>query len=75
MYKTLLSSSYEIHYRIIIARKVGRRGKLLQGQIRKGFKEKANNNGQGSQDSPGGPVAKTPCFQCKGTGFDPSSGN
>ena len=26
-------------------------------------------------DSPGGPVVKTPCFQCRGCGFDPWSGN
>ena len=24
---------------------------------------------------PGGPVPKTPCFQCRGPGFDPWSGN
>ena len=24
---------------------------------------------------PGGPVAKTPCSPCRGTGFDPWSGN
>ena len=24
---------------------------------------------------PGGPVVKTPCFQCRGRGFDPFSGN
>ena len=27
------------------------------------------------QDLPGGPVVTTPCFQCKGHGFDPCSGN
>ena len=27
------------------------------------------------QDFPSGPVAKTPCSQCKGHKFDPSSGN
>ena len=27
------------------------------------------------QDFPGGPVAKTLCSQCRGPGFDPSSGN
>ena len=26
-------------------------------------------------DFPGGPVAKTPCSQCRGPGFDPWSGN
>ena len=26
-------------------------------------------------DFPGGPVVKTVCFQCKGHGFDPWSGN
>ena len=26
-------------------------------------------------DFPGGPVVKTPCFQCRGRAFDPSSGN
>ena len=26
-------------------------------------------------DFPGGPVAKTPCYQCMGPGFDPWSGN
>ena len=26
-------------------------------------------------DVPGGPVAKTPCSQCRGPGFDPWSGN
>ena len=26
-------------------------------------------------DSPGGPVAKTPCSQCGGPGFDPSPVN
>ena len=25
-------------------------------------------------DSPGCPVVRTPCFQCRGQGFDPSSG-
>ena len=29
----------------------------------------------GCQDFPGGPVAKTPCSQCRGDGFDPWSGN
>ena len=28
-----------------------------------------------SWDFPGGPVAKTPCSQCRGPGFDPWSGN
>ena len=28
-----------------------------------------------SQDFPGGPVVKTPCFQCQGHGFDPCLGN
>ena len=32
---------------------------------------KANNLG----NFPGGPVAKTPCFQCRGSGFDPWSEN
>ena len=27
------------------------------------------------RDFPGGPVAKTPCSQSKGPGFDPWSGN
>ena len=27
------------------------------------------------RDFPGGPVAKTPHFQCTGCGFDPWSGN
>ena len=26
-------------------------------------------------DFPGGPVAKIPCFQCRGPGSDPRSGN
>ena len=26
-------------------------------------------------DFPSGPVVKTPCFQCKGHGFNPLSGN
>ena len=30
---------------------------------------------QQTWDSPGGPVAKTACFQCRGPGFDPWSGN
>ena len=29
----------------------------------------------GEGDFPGGPVAKTPCSQCRGPGFDPWSGN
>ena len=28
-----------------------------------------------SRDFPGGPVAKTPCSQCRGSGFNPWSGN
>ena len=28
-----------------------------------------------SWDVPGGPVSKTACFQCRGPGFDPWSGN
>ena len=28
-----------------------------------------------SRDFPGGPVVKTPRFQCRGRGFDPWSGN
>ena len=28
-----------------------------------------------AEDFPGGPVVKTPCFQCRGLGFDPWSGN
>lgn len=28
-----------------------------------------------SQDFPGGPGVKTPRLQCRGRGFDPSSGN
>ena len=27
------------------------------------------------RDFPGGPAVKTPCFQCRGYGFDPWSGN
>ena len=27
------------------------------------------------RDFPGGPVAMTPCFQCRGLEFDPWSGN
>ena len=27
------------------------------------------------RDFPGGPVVKTPCFQCRAPGFDPWSGN
>ena len=27
------------------------------------------------RDYPGGPVAETPCSQCRGPGFDPWSGN
>ena len=27
------------------------------------------------KDFPGGPVAKTPCSQCRGPGFEPCSGN
>ena len=28
-----------------------------------------------TRDFPGGPVVKTPCFQCRGHEFDPWSGN
>ena len=28
-----------------------------------------------SYDFPGGPVVKTPCFQCRGHEFNPSLGN
>ena len=31
--------------------------------------------GGGGEDFPGGPVAKTLCSQCRGTRFDPWSGN
>ena len=31
--------------------------------------------GSGLWDLPGGPVVKTPCFHCRGPGFDPWSGN
>ena len=27
------------------------------------------------EDFPCGPVVRTPCFQCRGCGFDPWSGN
>ena len=33
-----------------------------------------HNNVQ-TEDFPGGPVAKTPCSQCRGPGFDPWLGN
>ena len=33
------------------------------------------NERYGSRDLPGGPVAKTPCSQCRGPGFNPWSGN
>ena len=29
----------------------------------------------GFQELPGGPVVETLCFQCRGRGFSPSSGN
>ena len=36
-----------------------------------GFLEKILHNNVQTEDFPGGPVAKTPCSQCRGPGFDP----
>ena len=40
-----------------------------------GFLEKILHNNVQTEDFPGGPVAKTPCYQCRGPGFDPWLGN
>ena len=42
------------------------------GQVRGGSDTVVGNQKwTGGGDFPGGPVAKTPCSQCKGPGFDP----
>lgn len=46
-------SSYKIYCRIVIAEKVQRREKLLQDQMRKVFKEKANKNREDLDGSSG----------------------
>ena len=61
---------------------------FLEGQIGRGWDGQNLSLGKGSgsqteelvcekneRDSPGGPVAKTPCSQSRGPGFNPWSGN
>ena len=52
--------------------------KLLSSAAETGFKQLSKKHAFEEHmhwDFPGGPMAKTPCFQCRGPGFDPYSGN
>ena len=42
---------------------------VFKRMVRLGLTEKVK-----CRDFPGGPVARTLCFQCRGPGFDPWSG-
>ena len=67
---TVIASGYWGHRGL----KVLRVTQPTRGPVRSHFKRESYSKTP-DRDFPGGPVVKTPCFQCRGRGFDPWSGN